>query len=45
MSLYRGKAALARVLEPPRPAVRVRPWGVLAWVVLGLIFIAAAMGW
>jgi hypothetical protein len=45
MSLYRGKAALARALEPAPPAVRVRPWGVLAWLVLGLLFVAAVLGW
>lgn len=45
MSLYQGRAALARALEPPRRNVRVRPWGVLAWVVLGLLFVAAVLGW
>lgn len=32
--------------EAPRPTVRVRPWGMLAWSVLGLGVIAAAvLGW
>lgn len=38
---YRGKArnSLARTLEPPekRPGFEVVPWGVLAWLVVGVL--------
>jgi hypothetical protein len=43
--LYRGRAALARVLHPPERTVRVRPWGLLAWLVLSVLLAAALLGW
>lgn len=43
MRLYRGRAALVRALEPPRPTVRVRPWGVLAWLLVVLLALVGAI--
>jgi len=42
MSLYQGEARLARVLEP-EPKARVRPWGMLGWLVVGLLAALAAL--
>lgn len=41
MTHYTGKArdALARTLSPPTPKVRVMPWGLVAWSVVGLAFL------
>lgn len=37
--LYRGKAALARTLEPQpvRPAFKLRPWALLAWLTVAVL--------
>lgn len=48
MRAYRGKArnSLARTLEPPPPEMpegfEVRPWGVLAWLLVAALALGLA---
>ena len=45
MTNYHGRArnALARVLQPTLPSVRVRPWGRLAWAAVVIAALAALL--